>query len=70
MPPHNIQKRASLGIKPVQQNNNQNKTDNQQRRQPLFKLEKNRKVNPTELSAQVYLPGVFSLNQITLNVGK
>ncbi len=52
------------------QNNNKEKTDTQQLRQPLFKLEKNRKVNPTELKAEVYLPGVFSLNQITLNVGK
>jgi len=70
VPPHCIQKRASHGIKPVQQNNNKGKTEAQQRRQPLFKLEKNRKVNPTEMKAEVYLPGVFSLNQITLNVGE
>jgi hypothetical protein len=77
VPPHCIQKRASLGIKPVTSNSSSDKSrsaDNAatapQPREPMYKIEKNRKINPTELKAEVYLPGVFSLNQIMLNLGE
>ena len=73
MPPHSIQKRASLGIKPVIESRDQTKSADSSgstKREPLYKIEKNRKKDPTEIKAEVFLPGVFNLNQIGLTVGK
>lgn len=78
VPPHNIQKRASVGIKPMKNDNiskindaksSENVTSSK-KREPLYKIEKNRVVNATEMTASVYLPGVFTRNQITLNLGE
>ena len=73
MPPHSIQKRASLGIKPVIESRDQTisaVSSGSMKREPLYKIEKNRIKDPTEIKAEVFLPGVFNLNQIGLTVGK
>jgi len=77
VPPHNIQKRASIGIKPMKSDHQPEKSETKisenkssKKREPLYKIEKNSVVNATEVTVCVYLPGVFTLNQITLNLGE
>jgi len=79
-PAHRIQKRASTGIKQIDHKEESNKIkelnadtssniDEGLQTAPLYKIEKNRKENPTELEASVFLPGVDEINLINLDIG-
>lgn len=76
VPPHSIQKRASFGIKPVSESRDSKGSADLsvniglKKREPLYKIEKNQEKDPTVIKAEVYLPGIYSLNQIGLNIGE
>jgi len=78
VPAHRIQKRASTGIsqisaksakiEEVDSKSSSSKTDSLQTT-PLYKIEKNKKENPTKLQASIFLPGVDNINMINLDIG-